>query len=57
MADAFTKILEDAGKPLKGKEIKARLEATRGVHEALQLQPTDRMLQVIQIHGGFTKET
>lgn len=46
MADAFTKILEDAGKPLKGKEIKARLEAIRGVHEALQLQPTDRMLQV-----------
>jgi len=46
MADAFTKILEDAGKPLKGKEIKARLEVIRGVHEALQLQPTDRMLQV-----------
>ena len=46
MADAFTKILEDAGKPLKGKEMKARLEAIRGVHEALQLQPTDRMLQV-----------
>jgi hypothetical protein len=46
MADAFTKILEDAGKPLKGKEIKARIEAIRGVHEALQLQPTERMLQV-----------
>jgi hypothetical protein len=46
MADAFTKILEDAGKPLKGKEIKARLEAIRGVHESLQLQSTDRMLQV-----------
>lgn len=46
MADAFTKILEDAGKPLKGKEIKARLEAVRGVHESLQIQPTERMLQV-----------
>lgn len=46
MADAFTKILEDAGKPLKGKEIKSRLEAIRGVHESLQIQPTERMLQV-----------
>tara|TARA_B110000438_G_C15818778_1_gene653231 strand:- start:1755 stop:4538 length:2784 start_codon:yes stop_codon:yes gene_type:complete len=46
MADAFIKILEDAGKTLKGKEIKARLEAIRGVHESLQIQPTERMLQV-----------
>tara|TARA_A200000159_G_scaffold164892_1_gene197111 strand:- start:2033 stop:4831 length:2799 start_codon:yes stop_codon:yes gene_type:complete len=46
MADAFAKILEDAGTPLKGKEIKARLQAIRGVHEALQIQSTDRMLQV-----------
>jgi hypothetical protein len=46
MADAFTKILEDAGTPLKGREIKARLEAVRGVHESLQIQPTERMLQV-----------
>jgi hypothetical protein len=46
MADAFTKILEDAGKPLKGKEIKAKLEEIRGVHESLQIQPTERMLQV-----------
>jgi len=46
MADAFTKILEDAGKPLKGKEIKAKLEAIRGVHESLQIQSTERMLQV-----------
>ena len=46
MADAFTKILEDAGKPLKGKDIKAKLEAIRGVHESLQIQPTERMFQV-----------
>lgn len=46
MADAFTKILEDAGKPLKGKEIKARLKVIRGVNEALQIQSTERMLQV-----------
>lgn len=46
MADAFIKILEDAGKPLKGKEIKARLKVIRGVHEALQIQSTERMIQV-----------
>jgi len=46
MADAFTKILEDAGKPLKGKEIKLKLQSVRGVHESLQIQPTDRMIQV-----------
>lgn len=46
MSDAFTKILEDAGKPLKGNEIKAKLEAIRGVHESLQIQATERMLQV-----------
>jgi hypothetical protein len=46
MSDAFTKILEDAGKPLKGSEIKAKLEAIRGVHESLQIQATERMLQV-----------
>lgn len=46
MADAFTKILEDAGEPLKGKELKARLQAIRGVHETLQIQSTDRLLQV-----------
>ena len=46
MGDAFSKILEDAGKPLKGKEIKARLEAVRGVHASLQIQSTERMIQV-----------
>jgi hypothetical protein len=45
MADAFTKILEDAGKPLKGKQIKAQLAATRGVHDSLQIQPNERMIQ------------
>jgi|GEM_PF-1342274 len=46
MADAFVKILDDAGTPLKGKEIKSRLQAIRGVHEALQIQSTDRLFQV-----------
>tara|TARA_R110001583_G_scaffold165594_1_gene318325 strand:- start:10474 stop:13293 length:2820 start_codon:yes stop_codon:yes gene_type:complete len=46
MADAFCKILEDAGTPLKGKELIKRLEDIRGVNDKLQLQATDRMIQV-----------
>jgi hypothetical protein len=46
MADAFAKILEDAGKPLKGKDIKSRLEEVRGVHDSLQILANERMLQV-----------
>ena len=46
MADAFTQILEEHGGPLKGVDIKDRLAAIRGVSKNLQLQPTDRMIQV-----------
>ncbi len=46
MADAFTQILEEFGGPLKGAEIKERLTAIRGVPKTLQLQPTERMIQV-----------
>ncbi|KEQ17848.1 DNA-directed RNA polymerase subunit alpha C-terminal domain-containing protein [Endozoicomonas numazuensis] len=46
MADAFTQILEEHGGPLKGKEIKDRLAAIRGVSNKLQLQPTERMIQI-----------
>jgi hypothetical protein len=46
MADAFTKILEEHGGPLKGSEIKSRLSAIRGVASNLQLQPTARMVQL-----------
>jgi hypothetical protein len=46
MADAFTQILEENGGPLKGKEIKDKLTAIRGVSTKLQLQPTDRMIQI-----------
>ncbi|WP_408901216.1 sigma factor-like helix-turn-helix DNA-binding protein [Photobacterium piscicola] len=46
MADAFTKILEDAGEPLKGSEIKARLEKIRGVHDLVQIHGTERMIQI-----------
>lgn len=46
MADAFTKILEDIGRPLKGEELKKRLANIRGVPDSLQIQPTDRMILV-----------
>ena len=46
MADAFTQILEENGGPLKGKEIKERLARIRGVSNNLQLQPTERMIQI-----------
>jgi hypothetical protein len=46
MADAFTKILEDNGAPLRGKELKARLAVIRGVSKNHQLHPTERMIQV-----------
>lgn len=53
MADAFTKILEDAGTPLKGNEIKRRLEKLRGVHEYLQIQGTARMIQMGPDYWGL----
>ncbi len=53
MADAFTKILEENLGPLKGKEIKERLAAIRGVSKNLQLQPTDRMIQVGPDYWGL----
>ncbi|MCL1060685.1 hypothetical protein MK852_00785 [Shewanella benthica] len=46
MADAFTKILEDSGTPLKGVDLKERLKKIRGVNEVLQLQPTERMILI-----------
>jgi RNA polymerase sigma factor (sigma-70 family) len=46
MADAFTQILEKFGGPLKGTEIKERLADIRGVPKTLQLQSTERMIQV-----------
>ncbi|MGF1742041.1 hypothetical protein L4C34_13345 [Vibrio profundum] len=53
MADAFTKILEDNGGPLKGNEIKVRLQEIRGVTDNLQIQPTDRMILVGPDYWGL----
>jgi hypothetical protein len=53
MADAFTRILEEGGGPLKGKEIKERLAAIRGVLKNTQLQPTERMIQIGPDYWGL----
>lgn len=53
MADAFTKILEDNGAPLKGKDLKSRLRSIRGVVENLQIQPSDTMIQVGPDYWGL----
>ena len=46
MADAFVHLLEEHGGPLKGKELKERLMAIRGVPKTMQIQPTERMIQI-----------
>ncbi|PUA28820.1 MAG: hypothetical protein B0W54_10410 [Cellvibrio sp. 79] len=46
MADAFTKILEDHGGPLKGSTLKEKLQSIRGVPSQLQIQPTERMILI-----------
>ncbi|MFT6030014.1 MAG: hypothetical protein ACI8O8_001757, partial [Oleiphilaceae bacterium] len=53
MADAFTKILEDNGAPLKSKELKGRLRSVRGVVENLQIQPSGNMIQVGPDYWGL----
>lgn len=53
MADAFTKILEENGGPLKGNEIKARLQEVRGVTDSLQIQPTEKMILLGRDYWGL----
>jgi RNA polymerase sigma factor (sigma-70 family) len=53
MADAFTQILEKNGRPLKGSVIKEKLKSIRGVSEKLQLQPTERMIQIGPDYWGL----
>ena len=55
LGDAFTRILEDNGGPLKGKELKERLSEIRGVSNSLQLQPTERMIQIGPDFWGLIK--
>lgn len=53
MADAFTKILEEHGGPLKGSELKQKLSEIRGVVSSMQLQPTDRMILIGPDYWGL----
>ena len=53
MADAFVHILEEHGTPLKGSELKQRLAKIRGVSQNLQLQPTERMIQLGPDYWGL----
>jgi hypothetical protein len=46
MADAFTKFLEENGAPMKGTDLREQLREIRGVGEAQQIQPNDKMIQV-----------
>ena len=53
MADAYVKILEDNGGPLKGAELRQRLQAIRGLGEVVQLQPNEHMLQIGPDYWGL----
>ena len=46
MADAFTKFLEDNGGPMKGVDLREKLQEIRGVSEIQQIQPNEKMIQV-----------
>jgi len=46
VAEAFIQILEEAGEPLSGQELKDRLSETRGVDENMQIHPNDRLVAV-----------
>lgn len=45
IADAYTRLLEDNGAPMKGSVLRRKITEIRGVNE-LQIQPNQRMLQV-----------
>jgi len=46
VSEAFIQILEAAGEPLSGKELKRRLSEIRGVDENMQIHPNDRLVAV-----------
>lgn len=53
IADAYVKILEDAGGPLKGSELRQRLQSVRGLGDIVQLQPNEHMLQIGKDYWGL----
>ena len=44
VADAFIQILEEAGEPLSGQELKERLSEIRGVDENMQIHSNERLV-------------
>ena len=53
IANAFTRILEDNGSPLKGSELRDRLSHIRGVIKNQQIQPNDRVIQIGPDYWGL----
>ncbi len=53
MADAYVKILEDAGGPLKGSKLRELLQDVRGLGDTVQLQPNEHMLQIGKDYWGL----
>jgi len=45
-AESFIQILEEAGEPLSGRELKHRLSKIRGVSESMQIHGNDRLVAV-----------
>ena len=46
MSDSFIQILEEAGEPLSGQELKRRLSKIRGVSENMQIHGNERLVAV-----------
>lgn len=46
VADAIVNIIEDAGHPLTGKEIREKLSEVRGVSQYMQVYPSERVMAV-----------
>jgi len=47
ISQAYISILEEAGKPLREKELKRRISIKRGINPNQQIYPTDRMVQIL----------
>ena len=55
LAEAFIEILEEAGEPLSGKELKSRLSDIRGVAENMQIHSNDRLVAVAPNVWGLSE--
>jgi RNA polymerase sigma factor (sigma-70 family) len=46
MADAYTRILEENGAPMKGADLREKLKEIRGISDLQQIQPNEKMIQI-----------